>query len=158
MKRTIEALKVCAELVDLGADPQVIADSLFSHQGYESVWTLGMALSSLRLHLGNRVGTLSVDYETISKGGDLDPIVDHAMSVDGVEVALFFKEDQPGHIRVSLRSRGLMDVNAVARVFGGGGHRNASGCTLDAPLEEAKAAVLAEVERRMARETGTLER
>lgn len=143
------ALKICAELVDFGADPQRIADALFAHQTYETVWTLGMALSSLTLHLDKQVSSLLVDHPTYVKGGDLDPVVDHAMSIDGVEVALFLKEEKPGRFRVSLRSRGTVDVNEIAQIFGGGGHRNASGCTIEAPLEDARGALLAELEKRM---------
>jgi phosphoesterase RecJ-like protein len=71
------------------------------------------------------------------------------MAVEGVEVSLFFKEAAPGHYRVSLRSRGSVDVNEIARVFGGGGHQRASGCQIDMPLGDAKEALLAEVELRM---------
>ncbi len=143
------ALKVCAELVDLGADPQEIADAVFARESYETVKTLGAALSSLELHMEGRVSTLFVNHATYLLGGDLDFVVDHAMAVEGVEIAVFFKEEAPGHYRVSLRSRGEMDVNQVARVFGGGGHQRASGCQLDMPLADAKGALLAEIEQRM---------
>ncbi len=149
------ALKVCAELVDLGADPEGIADALFARQSYETVKTLGVALSSLALHMEGRVSTLVVNHTTYLLGGDLDLVVDYAMAVEGVEVALFFKEEEPGHYRVSLRSRGAIDVNQVAQIFGGGGHERASGCQLDMLLSDAKQALLEEVERRMKGESGT---
>ena len=139
------ALKVCAELVDFGVDPQQVAEALFSHQTRETVRTLGLALSSLELSMDGRISTLFVDHQTYALGGDLDPVVDHAISIDGVEVALFFKEEAPGRHRISLRSRGLVNVNLVARAFGGGGHDKASGCVIEAPLEAAKRRVLAEV-------------
>ena len=130
------ALKACGQLVDYGADPVSIADHLFAHQTVETVRTLGYALSTLELHFDNRVATVSVNNEVFSLGGDLDNVVDQAMSIDGVEVALFFKEQTPGNHRVSLRSRGRVDVNQIARAFGGGGHRNASGCAIEASLGE----------------------
>lgn len=139
------ALKACAELVDHGADPVSIADHLFAHQTYETIQTLGHALSKLELHYDGRVATLSVDHATFSLGGDLDNVVDHAMSIDGVEVALFFKEQSPGYFRVSLRSRGRVDVNVIARRFGGGGHRNASGCAVENSLGESLRGLLEEV-------------
>ena len=142
------ALKVCAELADLGADPEGIADALFAQQSYETVKTLGVALSSLALHLDGRLSVLSIDHDTYLLGGDLDTVVDQATAVEGVEVSLFFKEEKPGRHRVSLRSRGRVDVRRIAEAFGGGGHRNASGCVIDAPLEEARATLVAEVERR----------
>ena len=136
------ALKACAELVDYGADPVSIADHLFAHQTFETVHTLGHALSTLELHYDGRVATCSVSHEVFKLGGDLDAIVDQAMSIDGVEVALFFKEQSPGYHRVSLRSRGLVDVNVIARGFGGGGHRNASGCAVENSLGESQRGLL----------------
>ncbi len=141
------ALQVGADLALSGADPQQIAEGLFSHQTFETIETLGFALSHLELHSKGRVATLFIDHATYIKGGDLDPIVDHAMSIDGVEVALFFKEESPGHYRASLRSRGGVDVNAVANQFDGGGHQRASGCTVEGSLEEARDQLLAEVEK-----------
>jgi phosphoesterase RecJ-like protein len=139
------ALKACAELVDYGADPVSIADHLFAHQTFDTIQTLGFALSTLELHFDGRVATVSVDHETYLKGGSLDMVVDHAMSIDGVEVALFFKEQSPGYHRVSLRSRGGIDVNVIARKFGGGGHRNASGCAVENSLGESRRGLLDEV-------------
>jgi phosphoesterase RecJ-like protein len=139
------ALKAAAELVDYGADPVSIADHLFAHQTVETVQTLGYALSTLELHFDGRVATVAVNHEIFQLGGDLDSIVDHTMSIDGVEVALFFKEQSRGYHRVSLRSRGIVDVNLIAQKFGGGGHRNASGCSVENSLGESRRVLVDEV-------------
>ena len=139
------ALKACSELLDFGADPVSIADHLFAHQTFETVQTLGYALSTLKLHYDGRVATVSVNHEVFQMVGDLDAIVDHATSIDGVEVVLFFKEQSPGYHRVSLRSRGRVDVNVIARKFGGGGHRNASGCAIENSLGESSRGLVEEV-------------
>jgi len=136
------ALVAAAELAEHGADPQRIAEDLFSHQTYETIKTLGFALSNMTLHENGQISTLYVDHQTYLMEGDLDVVVDHAMSIDGVEVALFFKEQAPGQQRVSLRSRGKVDVNRVARQFDGGGHVRASGCTIDSSVDEAQARLL----------------
>lgn len=138
-------LKVCAELVDWGADPQAIADALFAHQTFETVQTLASALSTLELHMDGRVSILLVDLATYGLGGDLDVVVDYAASIEGVDVALFLKEESPGRYRISLRSRGEVNVNQVARTFGGGGHEKASGCTIEAPLQDVKKRLLHEL-------------
>ena len=72
--------------------------------------------------------------------------IDYARNIKGVEVAFTVKYINEGETRVSFRSK-TVDVNAVAAVFGGGGHIRAAGCTIHLPLEQAKAAVLAEVEK-----------
>jgi bifunctional oligoribonuclease and PAP phosphatase NrnA len=64
-------------------------------------------------------------------------------------VALFLREHEPGHIRVSLRAKHDFDVRAVAEVFGGGGHRKASGARLSGSLPQVKATLVAEIERRL---------
>ena len=91
-----------------------------------------------------------VDHKTYQMGGEMDLVVDQAMSIDGIEATLFFKEESPGSFRMSLRSRGRVNVNTIAQIFGGGGHPRASGCQLKMSLEEAKRVLLAEVEKQLA--------
>ena len=142
-------LKVCGELVDFGADPEAIADALFARESHETMVTLAAALGTLELHFDGRVNTVVVDHETYRKGGDPDLVVDHAMAIDGVQAAMVLKEEAQGRFRVSLRSRGAVDVNRIAVAFGGGGHMRASGCRIERPLEEAKRLLLAEVEKQL---------
>ena len=143
------ALRAAAELVTHGADPQQIAENMFSHQTYQTVKTLGFALSNLMLHENGQISTLYVDHKTHAMNGDLDGVVDHAMSIDGVEVALFFKEQEPGQQRVSLRSRGKVDVNRIARQFDGGGHILASGCEIKGSVNEVQARLLSLVREQL---------
>lgn len=77
---------------------------------------------------------------------DTEGFVDAALSVQGVEVACLLKEELPGTVRVSLRSKGPVDVNAVARGFNGGGHVKAAGCEISGSLEEAEAKLLEALE------------
>ncbi len=143
------ALRAAAELVGHGADPQQIAENMFSHQTYQTVKTLGFALSNLMLHENGQISTLYVDHKTHAMNGDLDGVVDHAMSIDGVEVALFFKEQEPGQQRVSLRSRGKVDVNRIARQFDGGGHIRASGCEIKGSVGQVQARLLSLVREQL---------
>ena len=143
------ALRAAAELVTHGADPQQIAENMFSHQTYQTVKTLGFALSNLTLHENGQISTLYVDHKTHAMNGDLDGVVNHAMSIDGVEVALFLKEQEPGQQRVSLRSRGKVDVNRIARQFDGGGHILASGCEIKGSVNEVQARLLSLVREQL---------
>ncbi len=143
------ALRAASELVEHGADPQQIAEGLFSRQTYQTVKTLGFALSNMTRHENGRVSALYVDHKTYAMNGDLDGVVDQAISVDGVEVALFFKEYEPGQQRVSLRSRGKVDVHRVARQFDGGGHRCASGCLIEGAVDEVRGRLLSVVREQL---------
>ena len=69
-----------------------------------------------------------------AKEEDCEGLVNYALSIQDVEVAVFFRELPDGRFRVSLRSKGQIDVAAVAEQFGGGGHACASGCSIDGPL------------------------
>jgi phosphoesterase RecJ-like protein len=73
---------------------------------------------------------------------DLEGVVDHARSIEGTELAILFRETADGSTKVSLRSAGSLDVNAIARQFGGGGHVKAAGALLAEPIEGARARVL----------------
>ena len=76
---------------------------------------------------------------------DLDGVVEYPRSIEGTEVALLFRETVEGGTKISFRSNGDVDVNAIARRFGGGGHVKASGAVVGKPLAAARDAVLAEV-------------
>ena len=92
------------------------------------------------------------DYEATSE--DLEGLIDYARDIEKTEVALLFRETVEGGTKVSLRSNGIVDVNAIARQFGGGGHKNASGCTLAGPLDAARAKVLERVAPEVAAHAG----
>ena len=78
---------------------------------------------------------------------DCEGLVNYVLSIGGVEVAAFFRELPDGRYRVSLRSKGKIDVAHVAETFGGGGHECASGCSVDGPLAEAVRGVILQVRR-----------
>ena len=69
------------------------------------------------------------------------------LSIGGVEVAAFFRELPDGRYRVSLRSKGKIDVAHVAETFGGGGHECASGCSLEGPLADTVRQVILQIKR-----------
>jgi len=73
---------------------------------------------------------------------DLDGVVEYARSVEGVRMALLFREISQGRVKVSLRSVGEVDVADFAKQFGGGGHRKAAGLSLEGALADVQALVL----------------
>ena len=80
--------------------------------------------------------------ETGAAEEDCEGVVNYALSTAGVEAAVFLRELPEGRIRLSLRSKGRVNVAAISERLGGGGHENAAGCTLDGPLEQAKIEIL----------------
>jgi phosphoesterase RecJ-like protein len=87
---------------------------------------------------------------TGARHDETEGFVNYATSVDGVHVAVLFREVDPGTTRASLRSTGFIDVAQLAAEFGGGGHRNAAGCSVACDLATARARITAAAERHLA--------
>ena len=81
---------------------------------------------------------------------DCEGIVNYAVCISGVEVAVFLRELPERRIRLSLRGKGKVNVAAIAERLGGGGHENASGCTLEGPLPRALEEIFAELRQSVA--------
>jgi phosphoesterase RecJ-like protein len=140
-----DAFRVCAELVDHGVDPSVVAEAIYENVPRDKVRLLGAALSSLVLDPDGRVASMVLHHDTLAMSPgkpDTEGIVNHAKAIAGVAVAALFKEVEPRQYRVSLRSDGSVDVAAIAAGFGGGGHPRAAGCLVPGSVDEAKAAIL----------------
>jgi bifunctional oligoribonuclease and PAP phosphatase NrnA len=127
---------VARELVLAGADPARCARPIYFGHSTAKMRLLGAALSNL-----HREGPLSwiwVTQEQMQRLGareeDCEGLVNYALSMADVQVAVFFRELPDRRYRVSLRSKGEVNVACVAEHFGGGGHKCASGCSLDGPL------------------------
>jgi len=145
-----EAFCVAGEMVRLGVDPWAISEQVYESQGYYRLRLLGRVLSSIETVLDGRaaaITTLRADLDEFgAKKDDLEGFVNYPRSILGVEVAVSFREESDEVFRVSFRSKGRIDVSWVAARFGGGGHRNAAGCTVSGTLEEVKRQVFEAVE------------
>ena len=110
---------------------------------------LGAALS--HLHREERLAWIWVTREQMEHSGakeeDCEGLVNYALSIQDVEVAIFFREMPDGRFRVSLRSKGALNVAEIAERFGGGGHECASGCSVDGPLSAAVSRVIGQLRR-----------
>ncbi len=132
------------ELVQLGADPVSIAQDVYFGNPMSKMLLLGAALANLKRD--GRIAWLWVsaaDMERTSAAEeDCEGIVNYAIGIAGVEVAVFLRELPDHRARLSLRSKGHVNVATIAESFGGGGHENASGCTLEGPMPAATERIL----------------
>ncbi len=135
------------ELVLAGADPAACARNIYFSHPTSKMRLLGAALSNL--HREGPLAWIWVTREQMDKAGAIDEdcegLVNYALAIHGVEVAAFFRELADGRYRVSLRSKGQLNVASVAERFGGGGHECASGCSIEGPLSVAVARILAQL-------------
>lgn len=136
-------------LIQCGADASAIAQQVYRTNSVGRVKLLGTALSGIRIE-GDVAWTLVTEEEMRQAGAavdDCEGVVNYLISIEGVQAAAFLREvERPGQhsqFRLSLRSKGEVDVAQVAERLGGGGHRNASGCTIEGPAEAATARVIA---------------
>lgn len=148
--RTFE---LAARLAEIGADSSAIARSIFESRPLRAAKLLGRALSSMQTTEDGMLVWGEIRYADFQELGatdaDTEGIVNSVAAVKGPKVALLFREVEPGSIRVNMRSREGFDVNRIAQVFDGGGHKAASGCTVESSLDEAKRRVIEEVRRWM---------
>lgn len=140
-----EAFATASELVAIGLDTWGIASNLYESQDFERLRLLGMALQTLTVSPCTKFASISVTAEMLEKAGagaeHTDGFVNYPRSVRGVEVALFFRQVSAESFKVGFRSRGTVDVGALSRALGGGGHHNAAGALVSGTLEEVRSLV-----------------
>ncbi len=142
-----EAFQLAAHLVsDVGIDPWTINQALHEEVPLGKYRLLSTVLAGIQLELGGRVAVMVVTDEMVRQAGarweHTEGLVNYARSLEGVEVGVLLSPAREGGTRVSMRSKGRVDAGAVCAPFGGGGHRGAAGCAIDAPLEGARPLVL----------------
>jgi phosphoesterase RecJ-like protein len=127
------------ELVEHGADPAHIAQNVYFSNPTSKMRLLGAALS--KLHREGPITWMTVTHEDMDRCGaleeDCEGLVNYALGIAGVEVAMFFREISNHRVRVSIRSKGAVNVSGIAEAFGGGGHQCASGFSVEGPLDAA---------------------
>lgn len=133
---------ICRQCVEAGVQPPVVARSVFDSNSLGRLRLFGAVLSRMELDATGQVATIMVDRRMAADCGgnyeDTEGLVNLPLTVKSIEAVVFFKEIDDNEWRISLRSKGSVDVNAVAAEFGGGGHKNASGCSAVGLLHEVK--------------------
>jgi phosphoesterase RecJ-like protein len=136
--------ELARNLVRQGADPVLIAQRVYFSNPAAKILLLGAALANLQQDGG--LAWLWVTQNDMDRTRaaeeDCEGIVNYAIGIRGIEVAVFLRELRDHRVRLSLRSKGRTNVATIAEQFGGGGHENASGCTLDGPLAVARERIL----------------
>ncbi len=142
-----DTFALAQDLVRHGADPSRIARDVYFSNPTSKMRLLGAALTTLQRE-GN-IAWLWVTHSDMLRNGaeeeDCEGIVNYAIGISGVEVAVFLRELPNHQLRLSLRSKGALNVAKVAERFGGGGHEHASGCTIEGPLFAAIDSILKEL-------------
>jgi len=147
---TLRAFEAAEELVRAGAVPGDVSLWINESNSRGSIKLLGLCLSTLELTADGKIATMQLPKRFFAEAGatpeETEGIVNYGRSIDGVLVSALLKEIDDKSTRVSMRAKPGVDVQSVAAMFGGGGHKAASGCTMPFPLALARAKLVSILE------------
>jgi phosphoesterase RecJ-like protein len=146
---TPHTFEICRRCADAGAQPEAIARAVYDSSTLGRLRLMGAVLRSLELEAKGRIALVHMSLKMLADCGatqeDSDGLINLPLTVKEIDAVAFFKEISPECYRISLRSKGDVDVNRAAVAFGGGGHKNAAGCSLDGRYEDVRKKVLEEL-------------
>ena len=142
---------ICRRIVEAGVDTSALSRQIFDSFSIGRVRLMGAILNAMQLHHGNRLAVLRLNDELLQQSGatmdDTDGLVNLPLGAREVVAVIMVKRQDAASFRISLRSKGTVDVRAVAALWGGGGHHNASGCTIEGNEAQITAALIAATSR-----------
>ncbi len=152
------SMRISAALVEAGADPWLVTENVYESYAYRRVKLLGSVLAGMERSEDGRIAwvavTRSLYLQTGATAEDTENFVNFVRSVKGVEVAVLFRQTAEAQYKISMRSKGRIDLSSLAQSLGGGGHKNAAGGMLNGTLEEVKARVISEVDKAITEQVG----
>jgi phosphoesterase RecJ-like protein len=150
---------IAGELLDAGVDPEDMYVRVYASAPPGRIQLLAEVLATLEFDLDIGLAWLSMGPGLLEKYDvrqeDLDGIVEHARSIAGTRMAIFFRDLGHGKVKISFRSTGAVDVNAFARRFGGGGHAKASGAMVSGTMAEVRDQVISAAREFLAASTAS---
>jgi bifunctional oligoribonuclease and PAP phosphatase NrnA len=134
--RTFDISRQCLEA---GVDPVAVARNVYDSNNMGRLKLFGAVLSAMQIDQTGRVAIVYLDHEMAREAGgtyeDTEGLINLPLTVKEIQAVVFFKQAEQDEYRVSMRSKGEIDIGAVAKEFGGGGHKNAAGCTVTGPID-----------------------
>jgi len=141
-----ETLRAAGDLVEGGADPQWISENIYESDPPAKLQLLSRVLETLTLDMETKTAALVVTRKHIQDAGatmeHTDGFIDIPRTVKGIDIAMLYTQMGEKQFKLSLRSKGKVNVEKIARQFGGGGHLNAAACRIDGDIETIKSRVL----------------
>jgi phosphoesterase RecJ-like protein len=146
--RTFE---ICRECLEAGVDPVEIARNVYDSNNMGRLKLFGSVLSSMQIDPSGRIAIVYLDHEMARAAGgtyeDTEGLINLPLTVKEIQSVVFFKQNEGEEYRVSMRSKGEIDIAAVAREFGGGGHKNAAGCTVTGAIDALQKTFVEKIEQ-----------
>ena len=143
---TPKSMRIAADLIEAGADPWLVTENVYESFAYRRIKLLGNVLAGVERTEDGRIAWVVVTEELFRRFGasseDTENFINFVRSTKGVEVAILFRQTAALQYKISLRSKGRVDLSGLAQSLGGGGHKNAAGSTVDGTLDEVKKRVI----------------
>jgi phosphoesterase RecJ-like protein len=145
--RTFE---ICRETLEAGVDPVLVARNVYDSNSMGRLKLFGAVLSAMQIDATGRIAIVYLDHDMAREAGgtyeDTEGLINLPLTVKEIEAVVFFKQIEGEQYRVSMRSKGDIDVGGVAKTFGGGGHKNAAGCTVAGAIDALQKLFIAKIE------------
>jgi phosphoesterase RecJ-like protein len=142
---------ICRQLLEAGVNPVRIARQLYDNSTVGRLKLCGAVMHTMRIDPTGRIAVLHLDQQMAGAAGatydDTEGVINQPLTVKDVQAVIFFKQSEGDHYRISLRSKGEVDIGAVAKEYGGGGHKNAAGCSATGPIDELRNILVDKVTR-----------
>jgi len=146
--RTFEIARQC---IVAGVDPVLVARNVYDSNNMGRLKLFGAVLSAMQIDQSGRIAIVYLDHEMARAAGgtyeDTEGLINLPLTVKEICAVVFFKEEEGETYRVSMRSKGEIDIGAVAKEFGGGGHMNAAGCTVTGGVDALQKVFVEKIER-----------
>ena len=134
-----QTFEICRQALEAGVDPVLVARNVYDSNNMGRLKLFGAVLSAMQIDASGRIAVVYVDHAMARAAGgtyeDTEGLVNLPLTVKEIQAVVFFKQSEGDDYRVSLRSKGDIDVGGVAKLFGGGGHKNAAGCGISGPID-----------------------
>jgi len=148
--RTFE---ICKEALEAGVDPVAVARNVYDSNNMGRLKLFGAVLSAMQIDPSGRVAIVYLDHEMARAAGgtyeDTEGLINLPLTVKEILAIVFFKQIEGDEYRVSMRSKGTIDIGGIAKEFGGGGHRNAAGCTVTGAIDALKKMFIEKIEAKI---------
>jgi phosphoesterase RecJ-like protein len=142
---------ICRQTLEAGVDAVEVARNVYDSNNMGRLKLFGSVLSSMQIDPSGRIAIVYLDHEMARAAGgtyeDTEGLINLPLTVKEIQSVVFFKQNEGDQYRVSMRSKGDIDVAAIARVFGGGGHKNAAGCTVTGPIDALQRTLVERIEQ-----------
>jgi phosphoesterase RecJ-like protein len=130
---------ICKATLEAGVDPVLVARNVYDSNNMGRLKLFGSVLSSMQIDSTGHIAIVYLDHEMARAAGgtydDTEGLINLPLTVKEIQAVVFFKQIEGDEYRVSMRSKGEIDIGAVAKQFGGGGHKNAAGCSATGPVD-----------------------